>query len=380
METEAKQQVDNSPLRMQDWRKQAVRWVVILGITAILYWVGGILNVWASIFPAVPILKIAVSLLLSWMGCFVLLVIYGVAISHLLIKSYVDGMKYIQDGNYEAGLEAFKEHYDFFDRHPQLGWVYTVLMLDSSKYGHREIALLNQAHAYIQLGNSAEVLRCYEECLALNPKNEMVTSSLNLAAAISGGEIRPMPGHVPYRAYVKRKRRGPWWQGCLSGIVGASLAACCSVPTFFAVGTLGGFWDDADITFAVIGTVLISLLLLRVMGWAVARLVLMDFYRGEQLLRKRQYREAVQSFQNQAAFLRENPWVDEWRWAFLPNSGPYSYQEWALQRMAYGYIQLGEGDRLLPLYEQMLDLNPRNGLAQTSINFIKLFRGEEESV
>lgn len=99
----------------------------------------------------------------------------------------------------------------------------------------------------------------------------------------------------------------------------------------------------------------------------------------EVLCRKGEYREGIQELEIQAALLEERPWIEKWGWLILPRLRAYSYKEWALLRIANAYIQLGEGDRLLPLSEQILALNPKNGLAATNIKFINLFRGEEGS-
>jgi tetratricopeptide (TPR) repeat protein len=305
--------------------------------------------------------------------------VYIRAMPRRLTKINFDGVRYLKTGEYERALDAFKRFYDLYDRDPEREKRHArLLLMDDVSFRPREIALNNQAAAYIQLGAAPEAVRCYEACLALNPQNGVALMSLNLAASVSGGEMRPPPPQVSPAACIKgaghsRSRA----QSYVSILLILIAVPCCLLPLV----SLLLEQPTGDGSAAVIVTGLIFASVVTLVGiWQITqiitRLVLKDYYQGSKLYRKHQYREGIQAFQKQIDLFEKRPWLNNRRRLFK-RANHISYLEWTLLWMAYGYVQLGEGDQLIPIYRRVLDVNPDNDAAKTNIKFVNLFRGDE---
>ncbi len=381
MGEKAKRQVEVWQLVVIDWRKRLVQTLVALMLTAALYQIGATLGIWVKIEPGVRAGRVLIGLVFSWIAGSYLLFFYTNLMNRLLFRYVSEGFEHLKNGDHKAALESFRKSYDYFDRHPWQEKLFPFLALDVGKYSYREKTLITQAMVYEWLGNDQDRVRCYERVLDVNPENELVISTLNFIAAVTGGEVRPMPRHVPFRAFTRNKPKSkPWWQAALPYILLWIFVFFCSVPATIALSRVFRLLNWNAFLSGVYGIGLLAPFIVWGAVWIIGRLVLIDFYRGERLYRKKRYREGIQAYETQAAFLQENPWVDKWRWLFLPKSGAYSYQEWCLLRMTDGYELLNEGDRLLPIYEQILALNPYNGVAIISINFIKKYRREDGTI
>lgn len=379
MGAKGKNQIEIPVTRRGDWRKGIVILMMLLGVIVIIYLVGRVLGIWALFPPLIYEIMPPVLLHLSASFFFfsILLIVYAVAITNLRHKPYFDGMKHVEKRHFDRALEAFERYYDAFDGHPRRERWAWLIVLSPSKFKPREVALMNQAAVHIQLGNFAEAFRCYERCLALYPDNELVISDFNLVAVVTGGEICPMPGYIPVQATRESNPKYAWWQEILPVIILLPPLFCFFVTIFFVLLLIAGRLD-ANIIWLSFGlTVVYGFLMAVFVRWDFTRQALPHLHRAERLYRKGEYREGIRELELQAALLEDQPWIDKWQWLILPPLRAYSYREWVLIQMAYGYVQLGEGDRLLPLYRQVLDLNPRNGIAHERINIINFFQEQD---
>lgn len=358
--------MEHPTIRLADWRKVLLVWLLTFLIVGTVYMLGEALRIWAVIFPASVFWQVLFGLAASWILGRILLGVYSSLVARALIKDYFEGFKHLQAGQFDEALAAFERQYAFFDQRPHLEKWYSLITLDASKYGHRELALINQAYVYIQMGKGDQVIRCYEQCAALNPGNGLAISNLNTANAVLGGEIRPMPEHIPFRGYIDlRLQRRLRWLSLAAFVV--FYIPCSVFSTTLIFLSRDAF---ADVPVAFIGSAILCVMSVWLYRLVSMQMALFDFYRGERLLKARRYREAIHAYLMQTAFFNDHPWVDEWRWIILLSPSAYSYREWVLLRMAYAYKQLGEGSEAIKLYEECLNLNPVNGLAASNLNFI----------
>lgn len=86
------------------------------------------------------------------------------------------------------------------------------------------------------------------------------------------------------------------------------------------------------------------------------------------------FRAAVAGFQSGYDFLNKYPWIDKYRYVVLLSSSKISFREMALNNIAFCYSQIGEGEKAISYYNQMLSEFPDSDLAKAALNFIAAIR------
>jgi tetratricopeptide (TPR) repeat protein len=108
---------------------------------------------------------------------------YRLLISHTLLRHQVRGLRLVHAQRFEEAIRAFEQNLASFERHPSLDKWRSLLFLSASRYGYREMTLLNLGTAASQMRHWTRAKQYYERVLELNPRNGVAISALNLLHA-----------------------------------------------------------------------------------------------------------------------------------------------------------------------------------------------------
>lgn len=114
-------------------------------------------------------------------------------------------------------------------------------------------------------------------------------------------------------------------------------------------------------------TAIVFTLLLR-------RVVARYHRKGIQLVKRKQYAEAIPYFEKSVDFFSRNKWVDKYRFITLLSSSAYTYKEMGLCNIAFCYSQIGNGVKAREYYESTLKEFPENGMAIAGMNMVNSFK------
>jgi len=87
--------------------------------------------------------------------------VYSFGSRKLFLGDHRRGMQHIQQREFEEAIPDFKAGYSFFTRHSWLDRYRAITVLSPSAMSYREMALLNIAFAYGQLGEGAKSKEYY---------------------------------------------------------------------------------------------------------------------------------------------------------------------------------------------------------------------------
>jgi tetratricopeptide (TPR) repeat protein len=99
------------------------------------------------------------------------------------MRHHVRGLRLLRAQRFEDAIGAFEQNLALFNRHPNLDKWRSLILLSSSRYGYREMTLLNLGYAAAQMRQGARAEQYYERVLELNPRNGAAISALNLLNA-----------------------------------------------------------------------------------------------------------------------------------------------------------------------------------------------------
>jgi len=96
------------------------------------------------------------------------------------------GMRLLQMEQFAEAIPQFQASYDFFTKHQWIDrWRYVVL-LSSSRITFREMALVNMAFCFGQMGDGKMARELYEKTLREFPDSKMASSALRMLNAVQG--------------------------------------------------------------------------------------------------------------------------------------------------------------------------------------------------
>jgi tetratricopeptide (TPR) repeat protein len=104
----------------------------------------------------------------------------SLALRHLIPRYHRKGIKVYKSGQFEKAIEEFEKSYDFFIRHEWVDKYRSIVLLSSSRISYLEMAMLNIAFCYGQLGDGEKSKELYEKTLLKFPDSQMAMSSLKM--------------------------------------------------------------------------------------------------------------------------------------------------------------------------------------------------------
>ena len=91
-----------------------------------------------------------------------------------LTHNHRKGMILIRDDKYELAIDEFQKSYSFFSKHAWIDRYRFITMLSSSKISYSEMALVNIAFCYSQIGDGRKTKDYYLKALDQFPNSEIV--------------------------------------------------------------------------------------------------------------------------------------------------------------------------------------------------------------
>ncbi|MBE5791238.1 MAG: hypothetical protein IJN21_10645 [Clostridia bacterium] len=96
-----------------------------------------------------------------------------------LQKHHRKGMRLLKAEMYEKALVCFQKSEAFFEKHAWIDKYRFITMFSSSAYSYREMALHNQAHAYLRLNCPLDAIAPLEKLAKINPKRTDAAKAAN---------------------------------------------------------------------------------------------------------------------------------------------------------------------------------------------------------
>jgi len=105
-----------------------------------------------------------------------------------IAKEHRMGMALIKHEQFEESITHFQNSYNFFKKHEWIDQYRYLTLLSSGKMTYKEMALVNIAFCYGQLGKGNLSKEYYERTLKEYPNSIMAKASLRMLNAMTGSE------------------------------------------------------------------------------------------------------------------------------------------------------------------------------------------------
>ncbi|HSI89960.1 MAG TPA: tetratricopeptide repeat protein [Adhaeribacter sp.] len=105
------------------------------------------------------------------------------ALRFFLAKYHRYGMLFIKRNEFENAIPYFEASYEFFRENAWLDRFRAIFLLSSSKISYKEMALVNIAFCYSQLGNGPQARAYYKQALQEFPDSGIARAGLNMLNA-----------------------------------------------------------------------------------------------------------------------------------------------------------------------------------------------------
>lgn len=139
---------------------------------------------WLSFIPSVILILLLIYgfyLIHPDFGPYVAVVAYiaiAFGLRTLVPKYHRKGMQKIKAKKFEEAIADFENSYAFFQKHPWIDTFRAITIMSGSRMCYLEMALINIAFCYGQMGQPNKTIEYYERTLKAYPKNEIAISGL----------------------------------------------------------------------------------------------------------------------------------------------------------------------------------------------------------
>jgi hypothetical protein len=148
---------------------------------------------WSSLAVYFAALSVVVFVLSYWLdfdaaflGGAAICLTYSLASRNLLARAHRRGIRLSRRGRYEEAIQAFQESYAFFGRHPWLDRYRAITMFSAGAMSYREMAMVNMAFSYTQIGEGAKAKAIYFAVRDEYPDNNMAIAALRMMESAEG--------------------------------------------------------------------------------------------------------------------------------------------------------------------------------------------------
>lgn len=143
-----------------------VNWTALIP-QAIIF--GGLYYIWEIFNPFMPFLSAAISFLLL-----------SLILKSTLAKHHRAGMAKVKLGQFKGAIDDFKASYTHFKEKEWIDQYRAVTLLSSSKLSYLEMALVNVAFCYGQIGDGENAKAYYEKALEEFPDSQIAQTALKM--------------------------------------------------------------------------------------------------------------------------------------------------------------------------------------------------------
>lgn len=112
-----------------------------------------------------------------------LYLVYSVGSRLAVGRLHRRAMALVKRERYAEAIPLFQESLEFFDRHTWIDRFRFVALMSSAAMGYGEMALLNIAFCYSQIGDGRQARSNYQECLRRYPDNRIAVAALRVLDA-----------------------------------------------------------------------------------------------------------------------------------------------------------------------------------------------------
>jgi tetratricopeptide (TPR) repeat protein len=145
-----------------------LRLLPIMGMTGVLCIAGWLLAGEAGVFIG--------------FGAFVA---YQLLARFVIARHHRRGIRLVRRHQFADAVGEFEQSLAFFSQHPWIDRFRSIVLLSAGAMGYREMALVNIAFCYSQIGRGAEAKEYYQRALSEFPDNGIAQAALKL---IESGE------------------------------------------------------------------------------------------------------------------------------------------------------------------------------------------------
>ncbi len=104
---------------------------------------------------------------------------------NLVPRNHRKGVRAFKAGDYLQAIAEFDKSYEFFTRHPWIDRYRFLVLLSSSRISYTEMALINAAYCYAQVGDGQKAVEFYKKTLHQFPDSEIAKGGLNMIYALN---------------------------------------------------------------------------------------------------------------------------------------------------------------------------------------------------
>lgn len=153
---------------------------------------------WVSLIPQLLFMALLCVIYVSLMES-VLFAVYLALITYLIISfvlrfsiphNHRKGIALTKANKYENAIEEFEKSYAFFSKHNWVDKYRFITMLSSTKISYLEMALVNIAFCYTQIGDGKSAKEYYLKTLEQFPDSEIAKASLKVIESAENHDKR----------------------------------------------------------------------------------------------------------------------------------------------------------------------------------------------
>lgn len=107
------------------------------------------------------------------------------SLRRIIAKDQRAGMVKVKQEKFNEAIPCFEKSYDFFKKYHWIDQYRYITLLSSASTSYKEMALVNIAYCYGQMGEGARAKEAYERALSEYPKSGIAKAGLRLMNAVS---------------------------------------------------------------------------------------------------------------------------------------------------------------------------------------------------
>jgi hypothetical protein len=108
----------------------------------------------------------------------------SITLRKLIARYHRSGIAKVRQKLFKEAIPCFERSYNFFSCYPWLDKYRYIFLLSSSRSSYKEMALLNIAFCYSQIGEGLRSKEVYNQVLSEFPGSEMAASALRMLESV----------------------------------------------------------------------------------------------------------------------------------------------------------------------------------------------------
>ncbi len=110
--------------------------------------------------------------------------LYSFGSRQIIARSHRRAIRLALNRRFAEAIPVYQESYDFFTRHSWLDRYRAITMMTPGAMSYREMALINIAFAYSQIGNGGKAKEYYQRASQEFPGSSMANAALKMIESI----------------------------------------------------------------------------------------------------------------------------------------------------------------------------------------------------